>query len=892
MTTHSEPVPAPQDSVQTERRSRADASSTFGDWLDSSPRQVAQRQKLADTFGTAAPKTSVIQRVKNLLRGQHVTVDGAQSGIVLGATGAPGHETAYRIFDKATRIVAEIAEARVASDADAPAHGMTAEQAEALLAAAPGDAPAPAAVVAEALPVAPAAPALQQAAPEPLVAAAQQIVPVVGHQALGPVAAVLENAAMPEPARIAKAKAYLSALSHIRLVPIFERSSATDFAGMGHLSASRQSVDNLLLLGFRGTIELVYTNNGYNEEAIQDLFPVFPQGGAFTGPGGERANIAYIPKDGPTGIRRLTEAQDVTNAHAKNRERHPERTVALINNWDVGYPPEPSLIPALIRGTRAAVPEKDMNPGDARHTVNLQAFGWAMMGQRFVYDSLTDSGQDLVLPEDSLAGYLRAPYPNPIKDAAQRGPEHISGAVDAFMNAHPILKNNNTPMQVIVSGLGNRSLVIECHHGTTGAQLKQLITEKSGLPVRVQALRHNNKPLPDDKTLYDAGVSNQETIRGSTLLRPDDEDPDVAASPSVAEAPEGKTVDIHTTRTLSCILENTAKGLWDFLPGYGFHNASEQSLDRVALAASKAQTTMNRHKPIVFLSMRHTRVPSKKIRNLSFKHIKADAPNATEELGTIRPDQVAVVVASGVPGPLFNQLALSATLPIALEGAGTASFAIEQGIPYFSLRDNPSLVKTGAFAPVGNRLEAIGIGLSRPAAPATLAGAAAETANIDELAAIIAASTRAESDVAKYYRDLQTEARKPEHHQMAAAFEVLYNQAPRTVTLRRAATQINPAPANETLRFEVEFRKTPRAFVNANLTLTPTGTVNLAAAVTTIGPMQASPTGAANYPVTITGVTGTGTVSASIANGVVHDLGAQAFPASVSDAGANTITIQ
>ena len=88
-----------------------------------------------------------------------------------------------------------------------------------------------------------------------------------------------------------------------------------------------------------GTIEVVYTNNGYNEDAFRDMFPAFAQGGEFTGPGGERARIEYIPmysvpSSNVIGMRRVREEEDPFHRHEKNTDRYPRRAVQLINNWD------------------------------------------------------------------------------------------------------------------------------------------------------------------------------------------------------------------------------------------------------------------------------------------------------------------------------------------------------------------------------------------------------------------------------------------------------------------------------------------------------------------------------------------------------------------------------
>lgn len=700
-------------------------------------------------------------------------------------------------------------------------------------------------------------------------------------------------AALPD--RIAKARAYLWALSHIRLFPVFVKTSATDMGGMGHLSASRQSIDNLLLLGFRGTIEVVYTNNGYNEDAFRDMFPAFAQGGEFTGPGGERARIEYIPmysvpSSNVIGMRRVREEEDPFHRHEKNTDRYPRRAVQLINNWDKGAFDQ-RRIEEILQDTRDFAPSLDLDPANARYIVNLQAFGWGEMGRRFVFDNDSNTGYDIGVPHDGIVGYLRAPYPNPIGEAARHGRERLREAIRALMRKNPVLKANAS-LQVLVCGLSSRTLAVECRLGTTVAQLKRLIWNQTAIPPNAQFLTHNAKPLADAKTLYESGVVHGDIVRGNVRGGTLPLDPGDTDSELVTGAPQGKLLDANTIATLSAILEASALGLCDLLPGYGFHNSGRHSLDTIALAARKALTELEPRRPVVFLSLRHTLVPSATLLNDErprLQYMKADDPETPSRLADLRAGQVAIVAAGAIPGAIFNQLALSATLPIALEGAGTASFAIEQGIPYIPLANNASIVDARIEPNISHTLREIADCLS--------ARDPASEAQIEQLAKLMVASRNEHSPAARYFRGLQAEIHKPERHQMAAAFERLYDLTPSTVSVSRAQNQASPAASGETINFTVVFSKAPYDFTADTLALTGTGTVNLTQAVKTITLLPAAPAGASSpaavaYNVAVSGITGIGSVTAQIGSGTVTDLGQHNFLVTAAVDSSNTVTLQ
>lgn len=708
--------------------------------------------------------------------------------------------------------------------------------------------------------------------------------------------------ATPEPDRIAKAKAYLGALAHIRLVPIYIKTSATDVAGMGHLSASRQSVDNLLLLGFNGTIEVIYVNNGYNEDTFRDLFPAFPAGGRITGPTGTTARIEYIPQepaDGKPGLRKLPPAGDGQRLHEKNRGVFPRRHVQLINNWDLvaSVVAETDSVAEAFTYVRQYIegnPKSmdDLDPGDARYIVGLLAFGWTNGFRQFVYDSKKNMGYHLNLPNKHLVSYLRPHYPDPIADALQLGRERVPGAVLAFMAQHPILKDNS-PLQVLVSGFSGGTLTINCRRGTTVAQLKQLVRDKTAIPANLQSLQFRGRVLVDGKVLDEYGAMDGDVIRGNVRGGHVPGDPGNADASAVTAAPPGKLVDVNTTRTIAAILEGTALGTWDLLPGYGFHITGAESLDRVARSIRKAQVVLGRRRPIVFISMRHSWVPSDALlKKPGVRYFKAGDPDAATDLMALQPEQLAIVVAGGIPGPLFNQLILSATLPIVLEGAGTASFAIQQGIPYIALADNGSIVEDSADMKGHKRLKEVGKWLSSSAQVEK----EQEKSMIGKLAAVMVEAVQAGSEMAAYFRTLSAAVHQPEQQQMAAAFEQLYDLTKRKVTVRRTFDQPERTSQGATIFFTIVFSKAPATFTAEHVTLSGTGTVNLAATRKTITPLPTPPEDkrgkvAVAYGLSVQGITGTGLLAASIAAGAVQAVGGASFPASTSANLENTVTL-
>lgn len=838
-------------------------------WIHHSPRQLAQRQRIHAVFGPhvgqLASASRTVQRVAGLIRGQHVLVGMDQRpGVVLAGVGEPGQETRYRVYFKDVRIIDEIDEASVAAD---PAGGdMTAEQAEAQAQqgndgdAQPSALPLPSAQV----------DALAQ------LDEASGVALQVDADALAPLVAV------PEPLRLTKAKAYLGALQHIRLVPVFEKKDAGDSAGMGHLSASRQSVDNLLLLGFRGTIEVVYSNNGFNEDAFRDLFPAFPQGGELLGSHGS-ARITYIPlnpKDAAPGLRMLSEQDDVNKLHAKNSAEFPQREVALINNWDKGAYDSDSTVEELLAPFANLL---DLDPGNSRRIVSLHAFGWHEMGQRFISDTATRTGSRLRLPPDGISGYQREAPPDPIKDSVAKGPEAVKAAVEGFIRQHPVLKANASTT-VSVRGLTGVPVPITCRQGSTIGQLKVLVHGQTGVPPGQQALTFNAQVLADGTTLYEAGVGQDAVIDAARRDGDEGEAPAAVDSALVSGAPEGKMQDIHTMNTMSAILEGTALQQWDLLPGYGFHNAGSDSLERMALAARQVQTRKAAPKPIVFVSMRHLQVPSEALlvdQAMHFVLLRAESAQTPMALQGLTNQQVAIVISGGIPGPLFNQLASSATLPIALEGAGTASFAIERGIPYIALQNNASIMDVPS-SDGADRLRSLGDWLS--AKKAEPGEAQAEAARVNELATVMIESTDEDAPMGQYFNAVKTEMRRPERHQMAAAFEQLYEEVPPTATLRAQPPHIGVATAEAAydVRFTLTFSKAPAKFLLDQLTILAAGAVSVAAVDKTIRqvpPEAGSGPVAVGYEVTLVGVTGAGSLTASLDAGKVHDLDGTDFPA-------------
>jgi hypothetical protein len=132
------------------------------------------------------------------------------------------------------------------------------------------------------------------------------------------------------------------------------------------------------------------------------------------------------------------------------------------------------------------------------------------------------------------------------------------------------------------------------------------------------------------------------------------------------------------------------------------------------------------------------------------------------------------------------------------------------------------------------------------------------------------------------------------NQQMAIAFAKLYDRVPPTVTINRADAQASPTNVR-TVNYTVVFSKAPAAFVAANVTFAVTGNVVVTPGNVTVTPLAApagSPPVAVAYNVQITGVTGNGNLTATIANAAVQAVGGTAFPASTSTATNNVIVLQ
>jgi hypothetical protein len=99
--------------------------------------------------------------------------------------------------------------------------------------------------------------------------------------------------------QVKKAMAEITQIDKIRLYVTYERNQEKA-QGMGHLAASRDALTNLLRLGFKGTVEVVYHNGQYTIEDMESFYPAFPQGGQgsfLLNDKQEKVTIKYLTKD-------------------------------------------------------------------------------------------------------------------------------------------------------------------------------------------------------------------------------------------------------------------------------------------------------------------------------------------------------------------------------------------------------------------------------------------------------------------------------------------------------------------------------------------------------------------------------------------------------------------
>ena len=272
------------------------------------------------------------------------------------------------------------------------------------------------------------------------------------------------------------ARLYLAAQQHLRLYLIFRRSGADDRAGAGHLAAARASVDNLLLLGFRGNLEVIYFDNQWTKRDIVGAgFPAFP-GGNMAGAGGH-CTVSYI------------KIEDV--AHATKRES------GLINNLDIfrlGNDTFRDVVDDLAHsefGTR--------NPMNVNKMVVLKAFGWDQ-GFRWIFNYANNSYQELQV--GTLAGYRGAPAAN-ANAFEGLAPSAVAAKVAQFMDApanqlNPANPNAKKTLAAILERVHRREIELVVgyglHNGGTPTTIHAIAKAVRGAMPYLKSFEKDNKP--------------------------------------------------------------------------------------------------------------------------------------------------------------------------------------------------------------------------------------------------------------------------------------------------------------------------------------------------------------------------------------------------------------
>lgn len=250
----------------------------------------------------------------------------------------------------------------------------------------------------------------------------------------------------------------------------------------------------------------------------------------------------------------------------------------------------------------------------------------------------------------------------------------------------------------------------------------------------------------------------------------------------------GRPTDERLRGSITAVLELVAAGNTELMPSYGMHNAAPGSLESIALAAKDVSARIG--KPVILFDILNNQPLTGLGDSSDFIVLDATAANTAQRLAQLQPGQVAILrQPGGLPKAYFDQVVLNATLPVVLEGAGTVTTCIANGLPYIGLRNNPSITDL----PGNGGAQAL-----RGIADALESGQARTPAQRERLTNAILDARTGGSTLNSYYAGLRSRAMNPANDQMAVGFATLARRVEReatTTTGRPAAAVDGPARA-------------------------------------------------------------------------------------------------
>ena len=193
---------------------------------------------------------------------------------------------------------------------------------------------------------------------------------------------------------------------------------------------------------------------------------------------------------------------------------------------------------------------------------------------------------------------------------------------------------------------------------------------------------------------------------------------------------------------------------------YGLHaniSFGVKVLERLVKAAQRV--AKENGKPVILINVIGKDKPQSPIDNCQV--LDANDAQTLGKLKLLGSGDAALVYTKSIPQPLFHLLGRNGSLPLLLEGAGTASFVQNLGIPFLTVKNNTSLPKDiSGYEPLEK-------------AANTLDTDNVTEQQIKDLVQIFKDSRTESTELFNYYSNLKKSRRAPEKDQMAQIFALL-----------------------------------------------------------------------------------------------------------------------